>query len=154
MPTRESIEIREAEARDLPALLDLYRHLQPDDPEIDAALAKSRFEQIRAQPGMLLFLAVTDGIPVATITLVIIPNLTRGAAPYALIENVVTDAAYRHRGYAGALIRHGIDQAWAAGCYKVMLLSGSKNPATLGFYLNCGFVQDKTGFQIRRPASL
>jgi hypothetical protein len=31
-----------------------------------------------------------------------------------------------------------------------MLLTGSKNPATLRFYENCGFAQDKTGYQIRR----
>ncbi|MGO7969111.1 GNAT family N-acetyltransferase, partial [Rhizobium ruizarguesonis] len=33
----------------------------------------------------------------------------------------------------------------------VMLLTGSKNPATLRFYENFGFVQEKTGYQILRP---
>ena len=148
------IAIREAEPGDLPALMDLYRHLQPDDPDMDEDLARARFAEMLAQPGLSVLLAISDGVAVATITLIVIPNLTRGGAPYALIENVVTAAAYRKRGHAGALIRHGFARAWAAGCYKVMLLSGSKNPATLDFYRNCGFVQDKTGFQIRRPASL
>jgi hypothetical protein len=31
-----------------------------------------------------------------------------------------------------------------------MLLTGSTDPATLRFYENCGFLQNKTGFQIRR----
>jgi GNAT superfamily N-acetyltransferase len=79
-----------------------------------------------------------------------VPNLTRGGAPYALIENVVTHADHRKKGYAAAVIGRAVEEAWKAGCYKVMLLTGSKNPATLRFYENCGFVQDKTGYQIRR----
>lgn len=148
------VEIRKAETGDLPALLDLYRHLHPNDPDISKDLAQSQFRQILALPGMAVLLAVSNGLAVSTITLAVIPNLTRGGAPYGLIENVVTAPAHRKRGHAGALIRHGIDHAWAAGCYKVMLLSGSKNPATLDFYRNCGFAQDKTGFQIRRPDGL
>ncbi|KGF68017.1 acetyltransferase [Hoeflea sp. BAL378] len=148
------IEIREAGPGDLPALLDLYRHLQPDDPDMDEDLARTRFAQMLGHPGLAVLLALSDGVPVSTITLIVIPNLTRGGAPYALIENVVTAAAHRKRGHAGALIRHGFARAWDRGCYKVMLLSGSKDPATLDFYRRCGFVQDKTGFQIRRPAGL
>lgn len=41
--------------------------------------------------------------------------------------------------------------AWEAGCYKVMLMTGSKRPETLRFYADAGFEQSKTGFQIRRP---
>jgi len=151
---RAGFDIRAAGPKDLSALMDLYRELQPDDAEMGAPLAHERFTQMLAHPGMKVFLAFSGERAVSTITLVIIPNLTRGGAPYALIENVVTHAVHRQRGYSGALIRHGLDCAWKAGCYKVMLLSGSRNPATLDFYRHCGFVQDKTGFQIRRTALL
>ncbi|MEZ2130548.1 MULTISPECIES: N-acetyltransferase family protein [unclassified Sinorhizobium] len=143
--------IRPAASGDLPALLALYRHLNPDDPELDPQVANDRFDRMLNQPGMTVLIGFADMVAAASVTLIVVPNLTRGAASYALIENVVTDAGYRKRGYAHALIRHAFEQAWQAGCYKVMLLTGSQNPATLRFYRNCGFVQDKTGFQIRRP---
>ena len=47
------------------------------------------------------------------------------------------------------VLKHAIATAWKHDCYKVMLLTGSKNPATLKFYSDVGFEQNKTGFQIR-----
>lgn len=145
------IIIRPAVRGDLPGLLSLYRHLNPTDPVLDEAFAEERFSAMLAQPGMTVFIGLAGHVAVATVTLVVVPNLTRNGASYALIENVVTHADHRKRGYARAVIDHAAAEAWNAGCYKLMLLTGSKNPATLRFYENCGFVQDKTGYQIRRP---
>lgn len=150
MPDRDFI-IRPAVRGDLPGLMTLYRQLNPTDPVLDEASAEKRFSAILAQPGMTVFIGFTGDVGAATVTLVVVPNLTRNGASYALIENVVTHADHRRRGYARAVIGHAIADAWNAGCYKVMLLTGSKNPATLRFYENCGFAQDKTGYQIRRP---
>jgi hypothetical protein len=47
---------------------------------------------------------------------------------------------------AGGLLIRAVEQ----DCYKVMLLTGSKNPATLKFYSDVGFEQNKTGYQIRQ----
>ena len=143
--------IRPAAAGDLPTLLALYRHLNHDDPELEPTLAENRFAEILAQPGMTVLAAFVGNIAVSSVTLVVVPNLTRRAAPYALIENVVTHADHRQRGHARTLIHKAIATAWEKNCYKVMLLTGSKNPATMRFYENCGFLQDKTGFHIRRP---
>lgn len=148
------IVIRPAAAGDLPTLLALYRHLNANDPELEPQLAESRFGEIMAHPGMTIFAAYAGEKAVSSVTLVVIPNLTRGGASYALIENVVTHADYRKRGLAGAVIEKAVAAAWEKNCYKIMLLTGSKNPATLRFYSNCGFSQDKTGFQIRRVAAI
>ncbi|NEV09853.1 MULTISPECIES: GNAT family N-acetyltransferase [Rhizobium] len=137
---------------DLPTLLALYRHLNTEDPILEPGLAESRLAEILAHPGMTIFAAFNGEKAVSSVTQIVVPNLTRGGAPYALIENVVTHADYRRRGLAGTVIRTAFASAWERNCYKVMLLTGSKNPATLRFYANCGFKQDKTGFHIRRPA--
>jgi GNAT superfamily N-acetyltransferase len=144
--------VRPAVAADLEGLIILYQHLNSTDRILAHDVAEERFSAILAQPGMTVFIGFAGEIAAATVTLVVIPNLTRNGASHALIENVVTHAEYRKQGYAGKVIQHAIARAWKAGCYKVMLLTGSKDPATLRFYENCGFVQDKTGYQIRRPS--
>ncbi|AYG66853.1 MULTISPECIES: GNAT family N-acetyltransferase [unclassified Rhizobium] len=146
------IVIRPVVAADLPTLLALYQHLNAEDPILEPQLAESRLAEILAHHGMTIFAGFDGDKAVSSVTLVVIPNLTRGGASYALIENVVTHADYRQRGLGGTVIRKAIASAWKKNCYKVMLLTGSKNPATLRFYANCGFTQDKTGFQVRRPA--
>ncbi|NLR96726.1 GNAT family N-acetyltransferase [Rhizobium sp. P38BS-XIX] len=143
--------IRPIEKADLPTLLALYQHLNAEDPMLDPQVAESRFADILAHPGMTIFAAFDGEKATSSVTLVVIPNLTRAGAPYALIENVVTHADYRQRGLAGQVIGKAVETAWERNCYKAMLLTGSKDPATLRFYANCGFQQDKTGFQIRRP---
>ncbi len=144
------MSVRIADRQDIPQLLQLYRHLNADDADVAVGEAQERWALLKRYPGSDIFVACLDDALVATCTLVVIPNLTRGGAPYALIENVVTDAAYRKRGYGKAVLDAAIDAAWRAECYKVMLLTGSKDPATLRFYQEAGFEEGKTGFQIRR----
>ena len=47
-------------------------------------------------------------------------------------------------------MQKAIGSAWEHGCYKVMLMTGSKERATLAFYRSIGFEIIKTGFEIRR----
>ena len=63
---------------------------------------------------------------------------------------VVTHPDYRKRGFGRQVLDAASDAAWQAGCYKVMLMTGSKKPETIRFYLGAGFEQSKTGFQKRR----
>jgi GNAT superfamily N-acetyltransferase len=84
---------------------------------------------------------------VSSCTLTIIPNLTRGARPYGLIENVITDQGYRGRGFGTRLLRHALQVAWDRDCYKVMLLTGHKDEGVFRFYEGAGFRRGvKTGF--------
>ena len=142
--------IRTVEQADLPALLELYRDLNPSDPPLALANATSVWRQISNYAGCTIFVGVREKSLVTSCMLVVVPNLTRGGLPYALIENVVTSAKYRKQGHGAAVLKHAIAEAWKHDCYKVMLLTGSKNPATLKFHSDVGFEQNKTGFQIRQ----
>lgn len=139
--------LREAAADDLNALLELYLHLHEDAvPAIDEHL-KSTWDQIIGDPNHHLIVNEIDGKIVSSCVCVIIPNLTRGVRPYAFIENVVTHADYRFRGYARECLDYAKSIAVKENCYKMMLLTGSKKPATLRFYENAGYnSSDKTAF--------
>ncbi|RWP45153.1 GNAT family N-acetyltransferase [Mesorhizobium sp.] len=145
-----SLEIKAVQATDLPALAALYRHLNPSDAVASPDEAEAILERFAAYPGSVVLGGWHDDQIVASCTLVVIPNLTRGGMSYALIENVVTAASHRKRGFGRALLERAVSIAWEHGCYKVMLLTGSTEPATLAFYRGVGFEQNKTGFQIRR----
>jgi GNAT superfamily N-acetyltransferase len=144
------LTIRTANQSDLPSLLELYRQLHPNDETVSLAAASDTLAQLSRYPGSAIFLGLRADAVVTTCTLIIVPNLTRGGAPYALIENVVTDARHQKRGYGKLVLKAAIAAAWRHGCYKVMLLTGSRDPATLRFYEDVGFEQSKTGFQVRR----
>ena len=80
----------------------------------------------------------------------VVPNLTRDARPYALVENVVTRADCRRQGHASACLARAVEIARDAGCYKVMLMTGARDAGTLAFYRRAGFDGgEKTAF-VRR----
>jgi GNAT superfamily N-acetyltransferase len=138
-----SLVLRLAGMDDLPAVLSLYAQLNLDDGLPDIMVAEATWKRILDNEMM----------SVATCVLVVVPNLTRNQRPFALIENVVSDARFRGRGFGKRVVQAAIDHAWAAGCYKVMLMTGRTDPAVLAFYQACGFTSDKTAFQIRRPSA-
>ncbi|HWT96941.1 MAG TPA: GNAT family N-acetyltransferase [Terriglobales bacterium] len=145
-----ALQIRTAVAADLPGLLALYRQLNPDETPATIETAEGLLEQFMRYRGSAILVGVKAGTIVASCALVVIPNLTRGGAPYALIENVITDAAHRRCGHGEAIVTAAVDRAWQNHCYKVMLLTGMTDAGTLQFYARCGFEQSKTGFQKRR----
>jgi GNAT superfamily N-acetyltransferase len=160
--TREFL-IDSAGEADLPDLLSLYCHLHPGDPVLDAddAALAEHWHAILADPALHYVVAreasgagsSVGAAVVATCALALVPNLTRGARPYGLIENVVTRPDWRGRGVGTAVIQRALEVAWAADCYKVMLLSGRKDEGTLRFYEGAGFTRgEKTGFVARNPA--
>ncbi|MEV0800804.1 GNAT family N-acetyltransferase [Kribbella sp. NPDC050281] len=140
---------READAGDFDAVMQLYRQLHPRDSlggrEADV------FTQILRTPGLRLFVLEVDRVVVATTYFNLIPNLTRGAAPYAVIENVVVDADRRGTGLGKEIMARTLQAAWDAGCYKVMLMTGSRTPATHQFYKACGFDPGEKTAYVSRP---
>lgn len=148
-----SASIRKAATGDLPVILDLYAQLNAEDQLPEAEAAAAIWARMLSSEMMSVLVAERDGRVVATCVLVVAPNLTRNMQPFALIENVVTERGLRGSGLGKRVVQAAIEQAWAEGCYKVMLLTGRKDEAVLGFYEACGFKRGKTAFEVRRPAS-
>lgn len=129
-----ALVVRPADHADLPRLLDLYVHLNPDDARCSPEDAAAILEHLLRYQGSVVLVGVIEDTLVTTCTLIVIPNLTRGGKPYALIENVVTHADHRGSGFGRTVLRAAVERTWEAECYKVMLMTGSERPSTLAFY--------------------
>lgn len=139
--------IREIKDNDFQQLMELYTHLHEKDiPEKDERVS-AVWENIISDKNHHIIVAEYEGKIVSSCVCVIIPNLTRNQCPYAFVENVVTHADYRGNGIATACLDYARDIAIKENCYKLMLLTGSKNENTLNFYRRAGYnSEDKTAF--------
>jgi GNAT superfamily N-acetyltransferase len=143
-------DIRYIRKNELESLLDLYTHLNKDDPKLEEnEKISALWESILDNPSQHYLVAEADGRIVSSCVLVVIENLTRGARPYGLIENVVTHEEYRNKGYGTRLLKKALEIAQETGCYKVMLMS-ARGEETLKFYDRIGFERGKkTGFIVK-----
>ena len=139
--------IREINANDFDGMMKLYTELHNNPiPEKDERVL-SIWNRIINDKDHHIIVAEEDGVIAASCVCVIIPSLTRGQRPYAFIENVVTASAFRRRGLATACLNYAKDIAVRENCYKMMLLTGSKEEGTLRFYEKAGYnSSDKTAF--------
>ncbi|MFF3867966.1 GNAT family N-acetyltransferase [Micromonospora sp. NPDC001898] len=143
---------RAARPGDFAQIMRLYRQLQPDDPVLEDGSDAAVFRQILGSPGLHLFVLELEGVVVATTYLNVIPNISRSASPYAVIENVVVDASRRGTGLGKQIMAGTLQAAWDAGCYKAMLMTGSRTAATHAFYRACGFSPDVKTAYLARPS--
>lgn len=125
---------------DLQTLLRLYTHLHQQDAELPPDVEiRAIWRELITSPRHAYFGVFSNTELVSACALAMVPNLTRGGRPYGVIENVVTHLAHRKRGYGGSVVQAALAHAWDSRCYKVMLLTGRREPATLRFYESLGF---------------
>lgn len=139
--------IREIEAEELHNLLLLYTQLHDNLIPDNNHVLKELWEKILSDENHHIVVAVEGEKIVSSCVILIVPNLTHAQRPYALIENVITDASYQKKGIATACLNYAKEIALKENCYKIMLLTGSKENSTLSFYEKAGFNRhDKTAF--------
>lgn len=143
---------REATSADFEDVVRLYRQLHPEDPVLRDGSDVAAFERILHNPGPHIYVLELNGDVAATTYLNVIPNVTRSASPYAVIENVVVEESLRGTGFGKQVIADTLQVAWQARCYKAMLMTSSRDPGTHAFYRACGFSsEDKTAY-VARPS--
>ena len=139
--------VREIKENELFDLLELYLNLHESSVPKMTEHLKSVWDTIINDNNHHIIVNEQDGKIVSSCVCVIIPNLTRNVRPYAFVENVVTHSDYRGKGYATDCLNYAKELAKKAECYKMMLLTGSKEDSTLNFYTKAGYNStDKTAF--------
>lgn len=137
-----NLNIRDAEVDDYQDIVALMKQLNPKDKSDFGAPTFATYCDILKSDYFSIIAIEIDNKVVSTCYLNHIPNLTWSGAPYAFIENVVTDVKYRRQGLGTKCIKHAMDVSVARGCFKVMLMTSQLDEKTLTFYTNCGFSND------------
>ena len=146
--------VRAAIEEDIPRILELYRELAITTSQAELGHSPSLddcrriFDQINATPGYELLVAEDKGAVVGTVVLLIVPNLSHSALPWALVENMVVDSRYQQRGLGRLLMDYAIAHAKEAGCYKLTLSSDKKRLDAHQFYRLLGFEDSAQGFRM------
>lgn len=139
--------VREAKKEDLKEILELYLCLHEESVPEQSDHLSYTWKQILEDKNHHLIVNERNGKIVSSCVCVIIPNLTRNVRPYAFVENVVTHSDFRGQGLATECLNYAKQIAQQNDCYKMMLLTGSKEKKTLDFYRRVGYNSaDKTAF--------
>ena len=143
--------IRAATEADLPRLMELLFQLSqlgevPEGaPEQITAAHRAMLRTLQADPRSTLYVLERDGQVIGSLTLYILPNLSHGARPAAIVENVVIDRHAHRGGHGKMLMDFAEDQARKAGCYKVALTSNKRRTGAHAFYRALGYVNSHEG---------
>ena len=150
----DEVNIRPATESDIPRIVELYQ---------DLTIARSRVEtgrnpstedyrrvmtEIRGAGGHELLVLELRGGVVGTVVLLIVPNLSHSACPWALLENLIIDRRHRGEGLGRMLVEHAISRARESGCYKVQLLSDTRRSEAHSFYRSLRFEPSAHGFRL------
>ena len=131
-----------ADAQDLKILYFDYLTCFPPKEEQDMKQWEDMLVKFEQDENMHLLVVEVDGKVVSTVQMAIIESLTHNVRGFGVIENVVTHAEYRNRGYASALLHRATEIAKEHRCYKLFLETGSNKESTLRFYRGNGFELD------------
>ena len=139
--------VREAVKDDLHKLLGLYLFIYEDNIPNNSVHLDNTQKTIIEDNNHHLIVNEINGEIVSSCVCVVIPNLTRNVRPYAFIENMVTSEKHHGKGYASQCLDYARNIAIENNCYKMMLLTGTKEEKTLAFYKNAGYnSEDKKAF--------
>lgn len=146
-----SITMREAVAGDIPAVLELYAQPGMDNGRV---LGQDEAQQLYAEfaryPNYHLYVACDEGdaAVVGSYALLVMHNLAHRGTPSAVAEDVVVAPDRQGQGIGRRMMAHAMEQARAAGCYKLALSSNRKRQAAHAFYESLGFAQHGLSFVI------
>jgi ribosomal protein S18 acetylase RimI-like enzyme len=135
--------IREVVESDLDNMLDLYVQFHHTPKPAETEHIKDIWKSMIDGKGLHVLVGEENGKIVCSAQVMIVPNLTHGQRPFAIIENLITDEQYRRQGWATALLEYVKEMATEAGCYKVMLTTSSKDEGILQFYEDMGYYRNE-----------
>lgn len=110
--------IREIKNQDFDGLMKLYMQLHDNPlPEDTTALMKIG-QEILDDKNHHIIVAWDNRKIVSSCVCIVVPNLTHNQQPYALVENVITDEAYRNKRLATKCLNYA-KEYYSGGIYEI-----------------------------------
>lgn len=145
----ENMEVQRIEKQYINDLIELYNQLLPNFQTSYNDKVEELYNLIDKSDYYYIIVGIENEIAITTCSMIVIPNLTHGQRPYAIIENVITHKNYRKKGYGSQVINYAINLAKDKNCYKILLQTRRKEKGTLNFYKKLGFTDNMTtGFML------
>ncbi|MDR0570659.1 MAG: GNAT family N-acetyltransferase [Clostridiales Family XIII bacterium] len=146
--TAHDIRVRKARSDDLEGLLGLYGFLNNVEvPSASDPRIVDVWNKILNNRSQHVLIGTVNEVPASTCVLIIVENLTRNGRSHAIIENVVTHPSFRKNGIGTLVLNEAKRIAEEYNCYKIMLMTGSKDPNVWSFYEHAGYnTNDKRAY--------
>jgi GNAT superfamily N-acetyltransferase len=142
--------VRRARARDAGEVARLYAQLVAN-PAL--CVLPERLEELHGHADAALLVAEAAGELVGSVFVAWCPDAMFGRRPFAVVENIVVDAARRGHGVGAALLAEVERRSLERGCSKIMLLSAVERADAHRFFESRGYAGDrKRGFVKYRSA--
>ncbi|WP_245850883.1 GNAT family N-acetyltransferase [Paenibacillus herberti] len=139
-----SVQIRQAEPRDVKALSGLFEELMGY--ESDTQAMQRQLELISSEPHYYVAVAEWEQELVGTAMGIVCRDLVGNCAPFLLVENVVVSGKVRGKG-VGKLLMQRLEQYGSEHrCSYVILASSNIRTDAHQFYASIGYRGAKRGF--------
>ena len=146
--------IRLAKVNDIPRIIQLYDELVITTSRIESDKKPSLVDyqetlnEINTIPGYELLIAEENDEVIGSMVLLIMPNLSHRASPWALVENMIIDPKQQRRNVGRKLMEYAVRRAKDKGCYRIILNSSKKRRGAHKFYRSLGFEASAYGFSL------
>lgn len=148
-----SIVVRHARREDVPAIVRMLaddvlgsKRELVEDPVAPAYLRA--FDEMAAQSGNELLVAVQDNEVIGCLQLTIATGLSRRGMRRAILEGVRVSSKHRGAKVGEQLVLDAVSRARAAGCGLVQLTSDASRADARRFYERLGFVATHVGMKL------
>lgn len=135
---------------DLPSLIDLYHQMQPST--FSAAEMGETLREAGEDRNHLFLAARREGRLIGTALGVVCRMLYGGRRSFMVVEDVVVDERWRHRGVGRRLMRELEHEACKQNCSYIMLITDAFRTDSQQFYRSLAYSSDGyVAFKKRLP---
>lgn len=145
-----TVQIRVATEADLPGILDLFAQPDFNDGKVlPIEDARRLLAKMATYPNYRTFVAERGGSIVGTFALLVMDNLAHLGTPSAIVESVAVTPVQQGSGIGKIMMDHAMQEARAAGCYKIVLSSNMKREKAHAFYDGLDYERHGISFMTR-----